>query len=125
MLERIASSRYTGGVVEVVEVRHLDGVEVTLWELVINDAPTSFVHVLATDEQGRDFTLAISRPRVDDRATTLADIEYLGGGSGLTYSDLWQEIRLPAPPSEIDDFSFNVDVEGDEVSGSIPFEIDL
>jgi hypothetical protein len=126
LLERVGQIRYTtGGVIGVADVRDLDGVNVVLWEVVVDESPTSYVHVLAWDERGRDFTIEISDPVVDGNETSLAAVEGFGGGRRPTHADLWQEIRLPAPAAQIDSLTFDVDVVGDGVSGSIPFEVHL
>jgi hypothetical protein len=124
LLERIGAIRYTtGGVDHVADVRDLDGLKVVLWEVVVDEAPTSYVHVLAWDERGRDFTLAISNPEVDGATTSLAAIEGSGGGRRPTYTDLWQEIRLPASANDVKSLSFDVEVDGAAISGSIPFQV--
>ena len=122
--ERIGQIRYTtGGTITVNELHDVDGAKVTLWEVVVDEADSSYVHVLAWDERGRDFTLAITDPRVDGRSSTLGSVESYGGGARRTHVDLWQEIRVPdiAGATEL---TFDVDVEGD-VSGSIPFRVKI
>lgn len=124
LLERIGEIRYTtGGVTHVNELRDLDGAEVMLWEVVVDEADTSYVHVLAWDDDGRDFTLEVSDPRVDGRSTTLAAIESSGGGGDRTYVDLWQEIRVPSVEGA-DELTFDIEVSG-ELSGSIPFRVQI
>jgi hypothetical protein len=125
-LARVASSRYeSGGVMTLAELKDVDGVSVMLWEVVVDDSPTSFVHVQAWDQRGRDFTIVIAHPVVDGEPTTLASIESGGGGRDMTYADLWQEIRLPRHTNEIDRLTFDVEVRGEDVGGSVPFEISI
>lgn len=124
LLERIGEIRYTsGGTRTLNQLRDVDGVKVLLWE-VVTDEDSTYVHVLGWDESGRNFSLAISDARADDKATTLGSIESYGGGSRPTHADLWQEIRTP---SSADTLSFNVELRGEEAgaSGSVPFEIDI
>ena len=122
--ERIGRIRYTtGGTMDVHEFREVDGVEVVVWEIVVDEADSSYVHVLAWDDRGRDFSIDISDPEADGRPTTLGSIESYGGGRKPTHTDLWQEIRVPSI-EDVDSLSFDVDVSGD-VTGSFPFEIKI
>lgn len=126
LLARIASSRYeTGGVISVAELADVDGVSVMVWEIVVDDSPTSFVHIQAWDQRGRDFAIAIDSPVVDGQPASLAALEGVGGGQQMTHAELWQEIILPRPSSQIDSLSFDIRVTGNDVSGSIPFEISI
>jgi hypothetical protein len=121
LLERIGQIRYTtGGTIAVNELRAVDGANVMLWEVVVDGTGSSYVHVLAWDERGRDFTLAISNAQVDGRATTLGAIEGSGGGAARTHVDLWQEVR--APDDDPEELTFEVKVEG-QISGSVPFRV--
>lgn len=122
--ERIGEIRYTsGGTMTVGEFRELDGLEVVLWEVVI-DEDSSYVHVLGWDERGRDFNLAISDAEADGSPVSLGSIESYGGGREPTHADLWQEIRIPSSAEKL---TFDVDVRGyrEGPTGSIPFEIGL
>lgn len=122
LLERIGQIRYTtGGTISVNELRDVDGANLLLWEVVVDETGSSYVHVLAWDERGRDFTISISNARVDGRPATLAAIESSGGGAARTYVDLWQEVREP-DTADPDELTFEVEVEG-EISGSVPFRV--
>ena len=124
LLARIGEIRYTTGHVTSVNLRRdVDGATVMLWEVVVDEADASYVHVLAWDDRGRDFTLEVSDPRVDGRSTTLAAIEGSGGGGNRTYVDLWQEIRVPSV-EDAGELTFDIQVAG-EVSGSIPFRVEI
>ena len=128
LLERIGEIRYTtGGVVAVNQLRDVNGVKVMLWEVVVDESDTTYVHALAWDARGRDFSIAISEPSADGRPATLGSVEGFGGGANRTHAEVWQEIRVPST-AELRTLTFNVEVQAkdeEELSGSIPFEIDL
>jgi hypothetical protein len=110
--QRIATAEYTsGGVNTLGRLRNVDGVSVMYWELVTDGENRVFVHILAWDRSGRDFTIGIANATIDGQPAPLGDLESSGGGATLVTSDLWQEIRLPS----LDDpetLSFEVQVDG-------------
>ena len=127
LLERIGRIQYTtGSSVTVADLREVDGLQLMLWEVVLDGTKSSYVHVIARDEGGRAFSLDIVDPEVDGRPTSLAAVEGSGGGqiAGLTHMDLWQEIRLGGS-SDPELLSFDVRVEGAGVARSIPFEVEI
>jgi hypothetical protein len=119
-MEQVAGAMYDGGVSQDVQVRTVDGVEVMFWELVWGDG-TVFVHVMAWDEGGRDFTIDIVDPTLDGRRATSVGINGSGGGSGsgITQTDLWEEFGSFEGPSA--DVAFDVEVTGPDVSGTTSF----
>ena len=123
--EQIGAIRYTtGSTMNIADLHQVNGVKVMLWEIVVDEADTAYVHVFAWDPRGRDFSLAISDPQADGRTVTLGSLEGYGGGATMTHSDLWQEIRVPSSAEEL---SFTVDVRAEKpgVSGSIPFNVNV
>lgn len=124
LLERIGGIRYTtGGTININELRDVDGAKVLLWEVVMDEDGTSFVHLLAWDDLGRNLTMSIVGARVDGQPVALGSLEGYGGGVERTHADLWQEISVPTSGEEL---TFEVEVRSDdEVFGSVPFEIDV
>ena len=128
LLERIGRIRYTTGAATTLgERRMVDGIELTLWEVVTDADNSAYVHLLARDEQGRDFTMRISNPRVDGETTSLAS----GGGSGggplgeLTHVDLWQEIRLLGSDARALTFDVRIEIEGRPVLDPVSFDVGI
>jgi hypothetical protein len=119
-MEQVGEAMHDGGVSQDVQVRTVDGVEVMFWELVWGDG-TVYVHVLAWDEGGRDFSLDILDPTLDGRRATSVGINRSGGGSlsGITHTDLWEEFGSFEGPSA--DITFDVHVTGPDISGTTSF----
>jgi hypothetical protein len=121
LLERIGALRYENGVVDVADVRAIDGVTVAVWEVVLDDDAV-FIHVFAWDESGTEFTLALSEVEADGIEASFGSVEALGGGrlGDRTHAELWQEVRLSAEDTGV--LTFDVDVLSADRT-SVPFEV--